>query len=274
MLTNGKVLFAGGEVQNLFQVPSKLYDPSTGTFTATGNMISDSGGSSQSVFDFLHPTLLQDGKVLVLSVNAEIYDPASGTFALTGAYADPNPLWDTATSLQDGRVLLTGCVGPSSCGAGATELYDPRRITFGFTGPLKEWDDVNTATLLMNGKVLFVGNAENDVTPAGAELYDAATGTFSSIGNTTAPHEYSAAVRLPDGTVLITGGQLPGGSGSGGTDLYDQATSKFTSAGGMNVGRFQHTATVLPDGTVLIVGGYATWPAATSSAEIYKPAAP
>ena len=126
----------------------------------------------------------------------------------------------------------------------------------------------------MNGKVLFVGNVENDGFPADAELYDATAGTFSSIGKTTAPHEYSAAVRLPNGTVLITGGQLAGGNGSGGTDVYDQATNMFTSAGGMNVGRHQHTATVLPDGTVLIVGGYATWPSATSSAEIYKPAAP
>jgi hypothetical protein len=38
--------------------------------------------------------------------------------------------------------------------------------------------------------------------------------------------------------------------------------------------RHSHTATLLPDGSVLIAGGHSTWPASTSSAEIYKPAAP
>jgi hypothetical protein len=85
---------------------------------------------------------------------------------------------------------------------------------------------------------------------------------------------FSAAVRLPNGTVLITGGQLPGGSGGAGTDLYDPASEKFTSAGNMTAGRDEHTATLLPDGTVLIAGGHSGWPASTSSAEIYKPTAP
>jgi hypothetical protein len=270
LLANGKVLILGGS-QDL---SAEIYDPSTGTFSATGNMISAGAGSSQSVFDFRHPTLLQDGRVLVQGVNAQIYDPATGTFALTVAYSEANPLWSTSTSLQDGKVLLTGCVGPSSCGGGATELFDPRTVTFNFTGAFDKWDDVNTATLLMNGKVLFVGNAENDGFPADAELYDPAAGTFTSIGPTTAPHEFAAAVRIADGRVLITGGQLPGGSGAASTDLYDPATGKFTSAGNMTVGRHEHTATLLPDGTVLITGGHSSWPASTSSAEIYTPTGP
>ena len=129
----------------------------------------------------------------------------------------------------------------------------------------------NTATLLMNGTVLFVGNSENDGWPADAEVYDPAAGTFTFIGNTSAPHEFSAAVRLPDGTVLIAGGQLPGGAGSAGADLYVPATATFAFAGNMTTGRHSHTATLLPDGTVLIAGGFAIWPTPTSSAEIYKP---
>jgi hypothetical protein len=69
--------------------------------------------------------VLQDGRVLIVNkVSAEIYDPASDTFALTGAYADPTPmLVDTATSLPDGKVLVTACA--AQCSDGATELYDP-----------------------------------------------------------------------------------------------------------------------------------------------------
>ena len=79
-------------------------------------------------------------------------------------------------------------------------------------------------------------------------------------------------VRLVDGSVLITGGQLPGGNGNAGSDLYLPASGTFAFAGNMTAARHEQTATLLDDGTVLIVGGYSVWPTPTASAEIYKPA--
>lgn len=214
--------------------------------------------------------VLQDGRTLIINdVNAEIYDPVTDSLAVTGAYVDPTPvLWTPGTVLLDGRVLVTGCA--VQCTVGATELFDPKSGTFSATGPMRGWINENTATLLLDGKVLFVGNEENDGSPGEAEVYDPRSGSFKFIGNTTAPHEFAAALRLLDGTVLITGGQLPGGSGSSGTDLYLPATENFVSAGNMTVGRHEHTATLLPDGTVLIASGFSIWPTPTASAEIYK----
>jgi Galactose oxidase, central domain len=263
LLPNGKVLIAGGDGEGLQPLASaELYDPSTGMFTPTGSMTTAQRTGPA--------TLLADGKVLIAGDDhAELYDPAAGTFALTGAYADPTPVsWGTATSLMDGRVLLTGCA--VQCSVGATEVFDPQSGTFSRTGPMKDWDDENTATLLMDGRVVLVGNVENDGLTANAEVYDPVAGTFMFIGNAIAPHEFSAAVRLPDGTVLIAGGQLPGGFGSAGTDLYIPATGTFAFVGNMTTGRYQHTATLLLDGTVLIAGGFSSWPAPTSSAEVYK----
>lgn len=267
LLANGKVLIAGGSDRlDSFQplASAELYDPSTGMFTLTGSMttVQRSGPA----------TLLQDGRAFVAGeTNAEIYDPASETFAPTGAYVDAIPvLWNTVSLLADGRILLTGCA--VQCTIGATELFDPKSGTFSRTGPMKGWANVNTATLLKNGKVLLVGNAENDGLPADAEVYDPAAGTFTFIGNSVAPHEFAAGVRLADGTVLITGGQLPGGNGSAGSDLYLPASDTFAFAGNMTTARHEHTATLLNDGTVLIVGGYSVWPTPTASAEIYKPA--
>jgi hypothetical protein len=108
--------------------------------------------------------------------------------------------------------------------------------------------------------------------PDDAEAYDPATGTFTHIGYTSQVHEFSAAARLADGTVLIAGGQWVDGSNPG-TELYLPATRTFASAGNMTTGRNAPTATLLLDGTVLIAGGYSPWPTATSSAEIYKPPA-
>jgi uncharacterized protein (TIGR03437 family) len=276
LLADGRVLIAGGFVGNTNSptASAELYDPSTRTFTAIGDV---SRATSQAVHT---ATLLSNGKVLIAGIgaNAVLYDAATGTFADTGPYADPNPGGvGTAALLSDGRVLIAGCT--AGCTNGVTQLYDPDTNTFSLTGGPKPgcgadicwFVDVNTATLLMNGKVLFVGSDEY-AWPADAELYDRSTGIFAGLGNTDAPHEFSTATLLLDGRVLVAGSQLPGGSGDPRVELYDPSSSKFAAAGNMMTARHSHTATLLPDGTVLIAGGNNTWPTPTSAAEIYHPA--
>jgi large repetitive protein len=264
LLANGKVLFCCGN-----DLSAEVFDPVTEIFTATGSMVS-TGGTT---------TLLRNGKVLVTGAhNAQLYDPASGAFTLTGGYADPSPSWDTVTLLLDGRVLLTGCAG-YACSVGATELFDPQSGAFSVTGPMRGWAaDTVRATLLVNGSVLFLESDLSDILPDAAEIYDPATGTFTHIGGTIHYHAFCAAVSLPVGTVLITGGQRPFVNGVAATEpyaeLYLPATRTFALAGTMTTARDFHTATVLPDGTVLIAGGLSFWgspPKLTSSAEIYKP---
>jgi hypothetical protein len=261
LLADGRVLIAGGEIDTqtgTFDASAEIYDPAAGTFSATGNMISS--GASQSV-------LLPDNRIFIAARgNAEVYDPASGTFALTGPYTNATvgampaiPTMNAATLLPDGSVLVD-----------TMELFNPTTGAFTptGTGSTLSWDTV-TATLLTNGTVLFVeGNA--DGFPDVAEVYDPASGTFAQIGHTSAIHEFSTATRLPDGTVLIAGGQLPGGNGSRVVERYVPATGAFAPAGNMTTGRHEHTATLLHDGTVLIAGGYTFWPNPTASAEIYK----
>ena len=85
---------------------AELYDPASGTWTATGNM---------STARLSHGDAAALGKVLVAGgyvssgflSSAELYDPASGTWTATGSLGSAREL-HTATLLPSGKVLVAG----------------------------------------------------------------------------------------------------------------------------------------------------------------------
>ncbi|MCU1234982.1 MAG: Kelch repeat-containing protein [Candidatus Solibacter sp.] len=306
LLPNGKVLMAGGRenaFSNLLLSSAELYDPATGTFTFTGSMnapraqhtatllpdgrVLIAGGSHDlgaEIYDATTgtfaalpeadapeswagaTTLLKDGSVLIAGQpTAKVYDPTAGIFVVAGPYAGPRPVFiEAALLLPDGQVFLTDIFGWS-------QIFDPSRRTFRYAGLVDFWYDVRTTTLLASGKILIVGNESNDGLPADAELFNPSDGIFTRLGYSASGHEYAASGLLPDRTVLVTGGQVPGGNGNSAAELYLPESGTFSSAGDMTDGRHQHTLTLLTDGTVLIAGGYSAYPWSTSSAELYRP---
>ncbi len=131
------------------------------------------------------------------------------------------------------------------------QVFDSRTGMFSFTGlTTNKCGEISRATLLTDGKILFVADDENEGVPADAELYEPVAGTFNSLGHTIKPHKFSTAALIPDATVLITGGQLPGGNGDPSTEIYTSTTGTFALTRKMNTGRHYHTATLLPDGSV------------------------
>jgi hypothetical protein len=115
-----------------------------------------------------------------------------------------------------------------------------------------------TATLLPNGKVLIAGGASAYFDGSGAglastELYDPTTNTIVAGPVMNGGHRSATATLLPDGKVLIAGG-----NDQHSTDLYDAYANRFAPAvfqPALNDGYYFATATLLPDGKVLIAGG-------------------
>jgi galactose oxidase-like protein len=249
LLSDGRVLVTGGTPAPGLAA-AELYDPTSGTFSPTGSMATPRD----------HPTatLLADGRVLVTGgqdetppgdptglASAELYDPTTGIFSPTGSMATARVL-QTATSLADGRVLVTGGVETLTATGGflaSGELYDPKTGTFTATGPMVNAHVGYTVTLLSDGRVLITGGQEDPTAESAsaemlvsAELYDPTTGTFSPTGQMTVGRASQTATPLAEGRVLVTGGvEAMTGSGPGpalaSAELYDPKTGTFSATG-------------------------------------------
>jgi subtilisin family serine protease len=134
----------------------------------------------------------------------------------------------------------------------------------------------HTATLIGN-KVLIAGGIiqysyDLSHSTKTTELYDIATGAITSGNDMVHPREYHTATLLPNGKVLLAGGNLWNYSNT--AEIYDPSTGLSNLTGNMSSNRYAHTATLLANGKVLITGGLVdinTY-SDTSTAEIYDPA--
>ena len=178
--------------------------------------------------------------------------------------------YQAATLLPDGRVLVAGGGGPSTGDypfprLKSAELYNPATGTWTVTGSLNDERELQTQTLLPNGKVLAAGGWPEGTSTGTAELYDPATETWTFTGSLNARRAGHTATLLLDGRVLAVGGSHSIHS----AELYDPATGHWTLTGSPNTPRYgYHTATLLPDGRVLVAGGRYN----VASAELYDPA--
>ncbi|MGI8686647.1 MAG: SBBP repeat-containing protein, partial [Acidimicrobiales bacterium] len=292
LLANGKVLLAGGRAASNgpAMATAEIYDPLTNTWSTTGSLATPRYAHTS--------TLLADGRVLAaggftlgppvfnatggfvnagpVTDTAEVYDPATGTWSAAGSLATRRAI-HTATLLGNGRVLVAGgrtCTGPppASCDSnfftGKAELYDPATRAWTATGDLALARHTGDAVLLADGRVLTAGGfgmagAPEDPNLSVTEIYDPATGAWSTAGPLNLARGRVILVRLLDGRVLAVGGFGAARS----SEVFDPATGAWKLSGNLSQDRSGHCAVLLPRGDVL-----SPLPGALP-AELYSPAA-
>jgi hypothetical protein len=273
--------------------PTAVNLPANGSqqFTATVTGASDtsvtwtvregsSGGTVSSTGLYSAPAILATYHVVATS-NADSTQNATATVTMTGfihsglLYAGPC----TATLLPSGDVLYTGgqVAGSSSStetGSSSAEIYDPVALTSASTGSMTISRCGETATLLPNGKVLFVGGLTAGGATATAELYDPLAGTFASTGSMSVARTGHTAALLPSGLVLIAGGE---NCNSGcvyfnNAELYNPSSGAFSLASGnMSTPYAGAAAVLLNTGKVLIAGGASSGTNFNTIAELFDP---
>jgi len=200
--------------------------------------------------------LAGNGRTLRLSRPA-VFDAAGrrrdGDWQLSGPA--PGRGYDLALSFNPAGLNYPLLVDPVWTNAGAGSLSTAR--------------DSHTATLLPNGKVLVVGGRYSTTMYATAELYDPATGIWSTTGSLSTGRVYHTATLLPNGKVLVAGGINSAYAKLPTAELYDPSVGTWSTTGPLSTAREYHTATLLSTGKVLVAGG--TGGSNLLTAELYDP---
>lgn len=275
LLPDGTVLVAGGRASYAGPAlaSAEIYDPISETWSTLRPLSVARRGHSA--------TRLLDGRVLVVGGrfgtgesdvhrSTEIYDPVSGSWSPTGSLSTPRE-GHSATLLPDGHVLVVN--GYYRTWLASAEVYDPVSGTWSeIMAPLTCHGVAHTATLMSDGTVLIVGGACGGGTPgirAEAEIYVPATSAWMAATPLPAVREAHSATLLPDGTILIAGGDDGAPPRYDSAWIYDPADGGWSPTGSLAIGRRNHTATILDDGTVLVIGGWGDTTTYLDSAERY-----
>lgn len=229
LLPGGRVLIAGGYLRGFPFIPlssSEIWDPKTNQWSTAAPMHFARGEFTS--------TELKDGRILAAGgvgstqelpplATAEIYDPETGIWTLTGSMHIGRDDHGAAL-LHDGRVLVAGGEIGGTLRTATAELYDPQSGTWSVTGSMTaRRSEVEWATVLLpDGNALVTGGfAAEEMPQSTADLYDPATGTWSSAGAMTHRRAGQTAVVLRgDRGVLVMGGLFAPPRSTASVDIF------------------------------------------------------
>lgn len=258
-IAGGRVLVTGGYPGGYLggdPSPTQEVDPQSGDMWTT----------SSPLVHRIRPALaaLPGGDAALIGGYTRVFDPVSlievysdGRWIRGGLLARPRSL-ATATTLDDGRVLVAGGDWPASA-----EVYDPLTRTSRLTAPPPIIGDV--AGKLADGRVLYTGNEQR-----ATALFDPESESWELVGSTAKPRSRSSGTLLPDGRYLVTGGNQAASYWDDG-EIFDPSTATWSTTSAMHGGRAQHTTTLLPSGLVLVLGGHDTGGNLRDDAQVYDP---
>jgi hypothetical protein len=283
-LDDGRTLLIGGADQNGTVLGScEIYDPATGSFSATGSM-----STPRILFGAAR---LADGRVMVAGGtstltpdvtaaitatlgSAEIYDPSTGTWSGTAGIGGRR-LAPALSLLPNNQVMVSGGVevtfffgipiaavstnAVQRWSAGSGSWSNGPNMAQGRAGHQYNQVRLNDGRVLLTGGVNVPSllGAPNAAPISGAEVYSAATNSWQTVNMPNARALHSATVLL-DGRVVAAGGAqgtLTTPVSIADVDVFDPVSNSWSSAPALTGPRASHVADVLPDGTLLLFGG-------------------
>ncbi|KAL2065154.1 hypothetical protein VTL71DRAFT_4295 [Oculimacula yallundae] len=271
-LEDGKILISGGSDAEAVS----LYDPATNAFTKGPDMKVPRGYQTS--------VTTSEGKVFEIggsysgkrgNKGSEIYDPATNAWTLLpGAKTDPmltvdaEGVWRTDNhawlfAWKNGSVFQAG---PSR----AQNWFDTKGTGSSTPAGKRSGGDAMCGVNVMYepGKILSTGGSQYYTNSNAVALTHITTITepnvpskIEAVASMAYPRGFANGVVLPDGSVLVTGGQrkslvFTDTDGILFPELFNPATKTWTTLAAEAVPRNYHSISILlPDGTVFSGGG-------------------
>lgn len=247
LLTDGRVLIAGGGNADGWPRSSEIFDPASGKTSISGSLAAD---MTIEPIDPSTAVLLADGRIVVAgsgglgpqvlsTANLPPITPEPASAAFTAIDGDLLPReMGGAILLDDGRVLLAGGMSPARNEAVPAQVFDPLTGTARLSGQPATSRYNQGMAALSGGRRLVVGGDLEGTSPDAprppAELYDPTTDSFSPTGTWqvsragggSGPSRRTSQVHatvLVDGRVVVSAPSLTGRE----MVLYDPATGTF-----------------------------------------------
>ena len=253
----------------------------TRRFTATGTFsdgsVADVTTSATWATQIAGIASVSNGAASGLAIGTTSVTATLGTVAASASVAVTTNTWTaapqmptervaghTATLLPSGKLLVVGGVKSAGAGTAAADLFDPVALTWTSVAPMNVMRSSHAATLLADGRVLVTGGstvssvaAKGYVNNASAEIYDPVANTRTATPPMSDARSHHTATLLPDGKVLVVGGENVQYLVEPTAEVYDPVANTWSAPRAQPISpRSQHTATLLPSGLVLIDGGF------------------
>jgi hypothetical protein len=165
----------------------------------------------------------------------------------------------TATTLGNGKVLVTGGKNRAGTTLSSTEIYDPATDTW-TAGPAmavaRAW---HSATLLASGRVLIAGGHTGTAATNTTQEYDPGTNTFVNASTMVAARFGHAALLVPAGSAaesnnVIVAGGVAAGVKLGSVERYDTGAFSWASKSSMANLRANMGFAVVNSAELVVVG--------------------
>lgn len=273
-LADGRISIQGGSNAEA----TSLYNPATNSFTRGGNLVQPRGYQSS--------TILSNGKVFTIGggfsgalveKNGEIYNPDTNTWlGLPGAKVTPILTNDPEGILRSSNhAWLVGWkngsvfqAGPSKNqhwfsteGKGSVKAAGARDTTHAMCGVWAMYDATKGKIFSAGGSPAYTNSDATNrahITTIGEPNKPS---SVKRVADMAFPRGFANSIILPDGTILVTGGQrksivFTDLDATMVPELYNPVTNKWTQLATESVPRTYHSVSILlADGTVFSGGG-------------------
>jgi hypothetical protein len=261
-LADGRVLVIGGDEPQGMVSTTTIFDPQTNTWSATGSL--------RVPTSHMAATRLLDGRVLVSGGNisspfsgVEIYDPATGEWTLTG-FMPYSAQSHSAVTLSDGRVFTAGGLSDEFLATEKSALFNPADNAWVLGPPMTFPRVGNELVALADGRILAIGGVHRVFEQSGssfvpvldAEIFDPVSNTWSPGGRMAVAHVNFHSGRLPDGRVIVAGGdEFYDAASPTAAEVFHPATGEWQLLPPMLAPHLNGVSAAMADGTFIVAGG-------------------